>query len=61
VVSDDNDDFFVLADFGCWIKKCKAKYINENNETIDIDERSAHVGVLSDNEIRIYQLQPRLV
>jgi|WetSurMetagenome_2_1015567.scaffolds.fasta_scaffold68627_2 UDP-2,3-diacylglucosamine pyrophosphatase LpxH len=61
VVSDDTDDFFVLADFGCWIKKCKANFINETGETTMIEERSAHLGVLSQNEIRIYQLQPRLV
>jgi UDP-2,3-diacylglucosamine pyrophosphatase LpxH len=61
VVSDDTDDFFVLADFGCWIKNCTAKYKKETGETIAIEERSAHLGVLSANEIRIYQLQPKLI
>lgn len=61
VVSDNNENFFVLADFGCWIKNCHAKYIKQDGETIEINEKSAHIGVLSDNEIRIYQLQLKLV
>lgn len=57
-VDDGGDDFFALVDCGGWIKKYKGKVMEGGTEKV-ISEKNAQVGVLSENEARIYQLSPK--
>jgi len=57
-VDDREDDFFVLVDCGAWVKKFEGKVKEEGTER-EIREKNAQVGVLSENEVRIYQLSPK--
>jgi UDP-2,3-diacylglucosamine pyrophosphatase LpxH len=49
---DDGNGLFVLVDCGAWIETC----CTDNDPT---PVKSAHVGALCRNEIRIYQLSPQ--
>lgn len=53
VHEDDAGGFFALIDCGAWIEESSWR---ENGQTISAP--SAQVGVLSGNEVRIYQLAP---
>jgi hypothetical protein len=48
---EDGDGLFVLVDCGAWIETC----CTDDDPT---PVKSAHVGVIGANEIRIYQLSP---
>jgi UDP-2,3-diacylglucosamine pyrophosphatase LpxH len=52
IVADrDDQGLFVLMDCGAWIENCRLDD--------DTTQPSAQLGVLSENEIRIYQLSPK--
>jgi len=52
VVHEDGDDLFALVDCGAWIENC----VTADDPA---PRPSAQLGVLGDDEIRIYQLAPR--
>jgi UDP-2,3-diacylglucosamine pyrophosphatase LpxH len=52
VVHEDADSLFALVDCGAWIENC----VTEDDPT---PRPNAQLGVLGDDEIRIYQLAPR--
>lgn len=51
-----NDSFFLLVDSGGWVKNFTANFVKNNGQKIPINEKKAQVGVLYNNEVRIYQL-----
>ncbi len=57
-VDDEGDDRFILVDCGAWVNESKIQVKKEGNweETV---EPNAQIGVLSTNEVRIYQLSPK--
>lgn len=57
-VDDEEGQFFVLVDCGDWVKFHVAR-VKENGTGKNIQMLNAQVGVLSNNDIRIYQLRPR--
>jgi UDP-2,3-diacylglucosamine pyrophosphatase LpxH len=57
-VDDEDDQFFVLVDCGDWVKFHIAK-IKENGTEKDIQMVNAQIGVLCNNDVRIYQLSPK--
>jgi UDP-2,3-diacylglucosamine pyrophosphatase LpxH len=59
-VDDEGDDSerFILVDCGAWVKKCSAKVKKDGNWE-DTVVTNAQIGVLSTNEVRIYQLSPK--
>lgn len=59
VAKDEGNKFFVLADIGGWIHNMNAN-LRKTDESIEpYNQPNAQIGVLSDNEIRIYQLEPK--
>jgi UDP-2,3-diacylglucosamine pyrophosphatase LpxH len=52
VIHEDGDDLFALVDCGAWIENCAT-------DDDPAPRPSAQLGVLGDDEIRIYQLAPR--
>ena len=57
-VDDEDGQFFVLVDCGDWVKFHIAK-IKENGTEKDIQMVNAQIGVLCNNDVRIYQLSPK--
>ena len=53
-VDDTNDQFFTLVDCGAWIERCQGVV---NGQEIEMD--NAQIGVLFNNDVRIYQLSPK--
>jgi UDP-2,3-diacylglucosamine pyrophosphatase LpxH len=59
IALDETDNgFFLLMDCGAWIKEFTGK-VKQGDKEIDVQEKSAQIGVLSDNDVRIYQLSPK--
>jgi UDP-2,3-diacylglucosamine pyrophosphatase LpxH len=57
-VDDEDGKFFALVDCGDWVKFHIAK-VKENGKEKDIQMVNAQVGVLCNNDVRIYQLSPK--
>lgn len=57
-VDDKDGQFFALVDCGDWVKFHIAK-IKENGTEKDIQMVNAQIGVLCNNDVRIYQLSPK--
>jgi hypothetical protein len=53
----DNNDFFLLTDSGAWLKEFTATF-RHHGEDKPISGKKAQLGVLSANEVRLYQLGP---
>jgi len=52
-----NDSFFLLVDSGAWVKNSTANFV-KGGQKILINEKNAQLGVLCNNEVRVYQLSP---
>ena len=52
-----NDSFFLLVDSGAWVKNFTANFV-KNGRKILINEKKAQIGVLCNNDARVYQLSP---
>lgn len=57
VKDNGGDDFFLLVDSGAWLKDFTAT-LRENGQDKPIIGKKAQLGVLGNNEARIYQLAP---
>lgn len=57
-VDDDNGQFFALVDCGDWVKFHVAR-VKENGIVNELPMLNAQIGVLCDNDVRIYQLSPK--
>ena len=57
-VDDSGGEFFSLVDCGAWVKFHWA-VVQEEGEVKRIPMDNAQVGVLCDNDVRIYQLNPK--
>jgi UDP-2,3-diacylglucosamine pyrophosphatase LpxH len=57
-VDDDDGQFFALVDCGDWVKFHVAK-VKENGTVNEIPMVNAQIGVLCNNDVRIYQLSPK--
>ena len=55
VVDDTEEHFFALIDCGAWIERCKTR-VDDKEQVME----NAQIGVLFDNDIRIYQLTPKV-
>lgn len=53
-IDETGDQFFALVDCGAWIERCKGVVDGE-----EIEMENAQIGVLSNNDVRIYQLRPK--
>jgi hypothetical protein len=47
-----------MIDCGGWINNCKGK-VEQEGEEQELEMENAQIGVLSNNDVRIYQLKPK--
>lgn len=59
-IDDEDGQFFILVDCGDWVKFHIAR-VEEAGTIKNIQMLNAQIGVLCDNDIRIYQLAPKNV
>ena len=57
-VDETEGQFFALIDCGGWINNCTGKFEQEGEEQ-ELEMENAQIGVLSNNDVRIYQLKPK--
>jgi UDP-2,3-diacylglucosamine pyrophosphatase LpxH len=53
-----NDTFFLLVDSGGWVKNFTANFV-QNGQKTPINEKKAQLGVLCNNEVRVYQFSKK--